>query len=326
MLYFILCVLFSFAVSVLLGRKFIPVLRSKKMGQIILNIGPRWHKSKEGTPTMGGLFFIAPFVLLVAAFGIAPAVKNGNLAELLIHSAFMLFCGFTGFIDDRTKFYKKQNEGLTEKQKLLLQFASSALYLLGLRLCGALETRILLPFGLGSAELGIFFYVIAILGIVYTVNAVNLTDGVDGLCASITLVVAIALTFLARRTESETALVFLGCIIGGMLGFLFYNFHPAKVFMGDTGSLFLGGFIVCICFMLGYPVLVLFAGFVYILEALSAVIQVASIMLFKKAVFKMAPIHHHFELSGWREVKITVVFSLVAAAFAALGVFGFWNV
>lgn len=319
----ILGALLTFVISVILGRIFIPILKSIKMGQKILDIGPRWHKSKEGTPTMGGLFFIGAFAVSMLAFGIHTSIGEGTLGVLGVNCLFVFLCALTGFIDDYVKFFKKQNEGLTPKQKLVFQFGSAAIYLAGMKLCGALSTAVELPFCKISLELGVFFYIIAIIGIVYVVNAVNLTDGIDGLCSSVTLVVMVCLAFLAYRTGNNTALLFASSIIGGMFGFLFYNFHPAKVFMGDTGSLFLGGAVVCACFMLGLPLLIVFAGVVYICEALSVVIQVLSFKLTGKRVFKMSPIHHHFEMCGWGEIKICIVFSLVALVFAATGVAGY---
>ncbi|MBR3995576.1 MAG: phospho-N-acetylmuramoyl-pentapeptide-transferase [Clostridia bacterium] len=323
MLVFAINVAVTFLITVLLGAKFIPVLKSIKMGQKILDIGPRWHKSKEGTPTMGGLFFIGAFAVSMLTFGVYAAIKSSSLGLLGVNCLFVALCAITGFIDDYVKFFKKQNEGLTPRQKLIFQFASAAIYLAGLHFCNALSTKILLPFCGISLELGIFFYIIAIIGIVYVVNAVNLTDGIDGLCSGVTLVVTIALSALAFRLDSVLVFQMCGAIIGGMLGFLYYNFHPAKVFMGDTGSLFLGGAVVCVCFSLGYPVLVLFAGVVYICEALSVVIQVMSYKLFKKRVFKMSPIHHHFEMCGWGEMKIDIVFAIIALIFAIVGVAGY---
>lgn len=323
MLIFAINVAVTFLITVFLGAKFIPVLKSIKMGQKILDIGPRWHKSKEGTPTMGGLFFIAAFALSMLSFGVYAAIKSSALGLLGVNCLFVALCAITGFIDDYVKFFKKQNEGLTPRQKLVFQFASAAIYLAGLRFCNMLSTEIVLPFCDISIDLGIFFYIIAIIGIVYVVNAVNLTDGIDGLCSGVTLVVTIALSALAFRLGSVLVFQMCGAIIGGMLGFLYYNFHPAKVFMGDTGSLFLGGAVVSVCFSLGYPLLVLFAGVVYICEALSVVIQVVSYKLFKKRVFKMSPIHHHFEMCGWGEIKIDIVFSVVALIFAIVGVAGY---
>ncbi len=323
MLMFTLSIAVTFVIAVILGRIFIPVLKSIKMGQKILDIGPRWHKSKEGTPTMGGLFFIGAFAVSMLCFGIYTATKSGTLGVLGVNCLFAALCAITGFIDDYVKFFKKQNEGLTPKQKLVFQFGSAAIYLAGLKLCGALSTVVVLPFCGISFDLGIFFYIIAIIGIVYVVNAVNLTDGIDGLCSSVTVVVMVSLAVLAYLFGNDVAFVFCGTVIGGLLGFLFYNFHPAKVFMGDTGSLFLGGTVVCACFMLGLPLLIIFTGIVYICEALSVMIQVLSFKLTGKRVFKMSPIHHHFEMCGWGEIKICVVFSLVALIFASFGVYGY---
>ncbi len=316
-------ILVSFFIAVLLGKRFIPVLKSVKMGQKILDIGPRWHKSKEGTPTMGGLFFIASFAVSMLTFGIYTAVKTDSELLLASNCIFAALCAVTGFIDDYVKFFKKQNEGLTPKQKLVFQFFSAAVYLAGLHIGGNLSTEIVLPFCGISFDLKIFFYIIAIIGIVYVVNAVNLTDGIDGLCSGVTLVVMIALSVLAKAFNSGIALQICASIIGGMLGFLFYNFHPARVFMGDTGSLFLGGAVVCVCFTLDCPVLIIFAGLIYIIEALSVVIQVTSFKLTGKRVFKMSPIHHHFEMCGWGEIKIVIVFSAAALLASAVGVIGY---
>lgn len=323
MLIFAVNVIVTFIIAVILGAKFIPVLKSIKMGQKILDIGPRWHKSKEGTPTMGGLFFIGAFAVSMLSFGMFFALKNSALALLGANCLFVALCAVTGFIDDYVKFFKKQNEGLTPKQKLIFQFGSAAIYLVLFRLCNAVSTVVELPFCDISLNLGIFFYIIAIIGIVYVVNAVNLTDGIDGLCSSVTLVVMTALAVLAFCWQNMLAFQFCGAIIGGLLGFLYYNFHPAKVFMGDTGSLFLGGAVVCACFMLGQPILIIFTGIVYICEALSVVLQVICYKLTGKRIFKMSPIHHHFEMCGWGEIKICIVFSLTALVFAALGVAGY---
>lgn len=323
MLLFVANAAVSFLITVALGRKFIPVLKSIKMGQKILDKGPRWHKSKEGTPTMGGLFFIVAFVASMLSFGLYSAIHSSSLKILAVNCVFVILCAATGFIDDYVKFFKKQNEGLTPKQKLIFQFFSAAVYLFGLKACNALETQIVLPFCGISFKLGIIFYILAIVGIVYVVNAVNLTDGIDGLCSCVTIVAMAVLAFFAFYIENAVAFQICASIIGGLLGFLYYNFHPAKVFMGDTGSLFLGGTIVCVCFSLGQPLLIIFAGIIYICEALSVVVQVTSFKLTGKRVFKMSPIHHHFEMCGWGEIKICAVFALITLIFAAIGVAGY---
>lgn len=308
-----------FFATVILARIFIPVLKSIKMGQKILDIGPRWHKSKEGTPTMGGLFFIAPITIIGLLIGVF-----SKEYEIIIHISFIFLNGCIGFIDDYVKFFKKQNKGLTPSQKMVLQFSVSALYIFLLNYFGCIDTTIALPFTHISFELNIaVFCVLAAVGIVFTVNSVNLTDGIDGLASSITAVVVIFMAVLGVKTENAISLVVSGGVIGGTLGFLMYNFHPARVFMGDTGSLFLGAAVSTMAFILDCPLLLIFAGFMYYVESVSVIIQVTSYKLTKKRVFKMTPIHHHFEMSGWGEIKIVLVFSAVAAIFCGLGCFGF---
>lgn len=315
---FVASLLFSFVVTVVLARVFIPVLKSVKMGQKILDIGPRWHKGKEGTPTMGGLFFIAASIIPV----IAAAIWRKDLA-LVIHYLFVLFNGMIGFVDDYVKFFKKQNAGLTAWQKLVLQFAVTGAYLLALYLKDGLSTVVSLPFTDASVDLGIFYYIILFVGIVFTVNSANLTDGIDGLCSSVTAVAMVFLSVLAIKSGNSDAGVLTGVMLGGSLGFLVYNFHPAKVFMGDTGSLYMGAVVCAVTMMLDVPIIMLFVGIIYYIESVSVMIQVISFKLTKKRVFKMTPIHHHFEMCGWNEVKIVFVFSLVTAVFAAIGCFGF---
>ncbi len=308
-----------FVVTAILARIYIPVLKSIKMGQKILDIGPRWHKSKEGTPTMGGLFFIVPVIAALAVI----ALVNGNYT-LLVHAAFILLNGLIGFVDDYVKFFKKQNAGLTPSQKMVLQFSASALYIFALVFLGNIDTMIKIPFTDIAFELHIALYcVLAAVGIVFTVNSVNLTDGIDGLASSVTAVVMLFMAVLAVKTNNENAMVVAACIIGGTLGFLVYNFHPAKVFMGDTGSLFLGAAVSSMAFILNCPVLILFAGFMYYVESVSVIIQVISYKTTGKRVFKMTPIHHHFEMSGWSEIKIVTVFSIIAAVVSIVGCFGF---
>lgn len=311
-------VLVSFVVTAVLARIFIPVLKSVKMGQKILDIGPRWHKSKEGTPTMGGLFFIAASALPILFY----AIKSGD-AEFVIHYLFILLNGAIGFLDDYTKFFKKQNKGLSVSQKFILQFACAAAYVLALRLNNSLSTVVTLPFVGTQIDLGIAFYVILIVGAVFTVNSTNLTDGIDGLCSSITAVVMIFFAVLCVKSQNMAGIYLTGAVLGGMLGFLVYNFHPAKVFMGDTGSLFIGGAVVAVSIILDVPLILLFVGVMYYVESFSVIIQVTSYKLTKKRVFKMSPIHHHFEMCGWNEVKIVFVFSLVTALFSLIGCFGF---
>ena len=315
----ILPIAVCFVITVILSKIFIPVLKSIKMGQKILDIGPRWHKSKEGTPTMGGLFFIAPVTLL----GIILSLVTKEYT-LLIHIAFVFINGCIGFTDDYVKFFKKQNAGLSPSQKMVLQFSSAAIYIFCLNYFGCIDTGIAIPFTHISFDLPLVLYcILAAVGIVFTVNSVNLTDGIDGLASSITAVVMIFMAVLGVKTANAEAMVVSGCVIGGTLGFLVYNFHPARVFMGDTGSLFLGAAVSSMAFILNCPLLIFFAGFMYYVESVSVIIQVWSYKTTGKRVFKMTPIHHHFEMSGWGEIKIVIVFSAVAAALCAIGCFGF---
>lgn len=315
---FIAALVFTFLVTVVLARVFIPVLKSIKMGQKILDIGPRWHKGKEGTPTMGGLFFIAASIIPV----IAGAIWRRDFI-LVIHYLFVLFNGMIGFVDDYVKFFKKQNAGLTASQKLVLQFAVTAAYLAALYFSGSLSTTIALPFTDTTLDLGVFYYIIVLVGIVFTVNSANLTDGIDGLCSSVTAVSMVFLSVLAIKSGNVEAGILSGTMLGGALGFLVYNFHPAKVFMGDTGSLYMGAVVCAVAMMLDIPIILFFVGIIYYIESVSVMIQVISYKLTKKRVFKMTPIHHHFEMCSWNEVKIVFVFSVVTAVFAAIGCFGF---
>ena len=319
-------VLTSLSVFVLtvLGLRFlIPRLRSKKMGQKILDIGPRWHKSKEGTPTMGGLAFAVP-VLLVCAAGIAVnclVFRQELPISLLLTLLLAAGNGAIGIVDDLTKFKKKQNEGLTAPQKFALQLAMAGAFIALLKLYGLLDTSLAIPFTDVRLELGWFYYLFALVFITGMINSVNLTDGIDGLASSVTLVVAVFLLLLAK-TSSVIGLSMLACaMIGAVAGFLVYNFYPARIFMGDTGSLFLGGLVAGAAFMLDHPLVIAIAGIIYICEALSDIIQVGVYKLTHKRVFKMAPIHHHFQKCGWSEIKIVVISSAVTAVFCTIAYF-----
>lgn len=322
-------VLCSFLATVLLEKKFIPFLMRIKMGQKILDIGPRWHKNKEGTPTMGGLFFIAGILISFALFAVVSIVKTKDMATLAV-LGFMILSGAIGFVDDFTKFVKKQNKGLSAMQKLVLQFASAALFLWAMSASGAItSTAIPIPFFGVGLELGVFYWIFCLFFIAFTVNSVNLTDGIDGLAGSITL--AITLFFAAVLFSLSTLqpsfftarLTLAGGLIGGLIGFLFYNIHPARIFMGDTGSLFLGGAVVGLSFLVGQPLIIVIVGLMYFVEVFSVIIQVLSFKLTGKRVFKMSPIHHHFEMCGWGEQKIVFIFTLITLVLCALSYFLF---
>lgn len=314
-----------FVLTVLILRKLIPALKSRKIGQKIYDIGPRWHKGKEGTPIMGGVGFIIPSVTVLAV--LAAVYAACGRAEELIPAALTLglavLNGLIGFFDDYTKLIKKQNEGFLAWQKFSLQLIAAGLYLWEMSAAGCIDTTLAIPFSDIKLELGIWYYVVAILLITGMVNGVNLTDGIDGLSSSVTAVVGAFFAVAAFAAEMPELSALAATVIGGTVGFLMYNFYPAKVFMGDTGSLYLGGMVVGMAFMLGSPLIIIVAGFVYICEIASDILQVGYFKLTHgKRLFKMAPIHHHFEKCGWSEVKIVAVFAAVAALFCVIAWFG----
>lgn len=306
----------SFAITALLGHWLIPELHKLKFGQTIREVGPKWHKNKQGTPTMGGLMFILG--IAVAMMACLPVfytlgVEETFLMKVKVFAGLGMAVAFgaIGFMDDYISILKKRNLGLTEKQKLVLQFAVAAAYFLSLGLAGE-PTATTIPF-VGQLDLGWFYYILAAIVLVGLVNAVNFTDGIDGLNSTVSFFVFLALSLCAGAL-SMTGLTALGlAAAAGCVGFLLWNWHPAKVFMGDTGSLFLGGMVGALAFGLDMPILLLPVGLVYWAEILSVVLQVT---YFKsthgKRLFKMSPIHHHFEMCGWSEVKICLVFGLVA--------------
>ena len=318
------CTVLVFVLTVAALRLLIPKLRSMKMGQKILDIGPRWHKSKEGTPTMGGIAFAVPVtVVTAAALALAPTLGiNVPTAPVLLTLLLAVGNGVIGVIDDLTKFRKKQNEGLTAPQKYALQLAMAGAFLALLRLYGTPDTTVSVPLTDIHLELGWFYYVFALIFITGIINSVNLTDGIDGLASSVTFVVAAFLSVLGFTYANNGAVLLGGVTVGATLGFLVYNFYPARVFMGDTGSLFLGGIVAGAAFVIDSPLCIAIAGIIYICEAMSDIIQVGVYKLTHKRVFRMAPIHHHFEKCGWSEKKIVFVFSavtLIASAIAYLG-------
>lgn len=318
----------AFAITALIGKKLIPFLHKLHFGQTILDIGPSWHKNKQGTPTMGGIMFIIGIVFsALIASTIYFATNSGNVGldnaitkeKVFVFAglALAILYGLVGFIDDYIKVVKKRNLGLTAMQKLIMQFAIAAMYLAVLKLFGY-GSKTIIPF-VGTVDLGFLYYIIAAVVIVGIVNAVNLTDGVDGLVGSITFFVAIFGMLIASAIGSVGHTIECAAAAGGCLGFLVWNFHPAKVFMGDTGSLFLGGLVCAIAFGMQMPILLLPLGIVYLCEMFSVMLQVAYFKITHgKRLFKMSPIHHHFELCGWSEVKIVSVFSAVTAIFGII--------
>lgn len=313
--------LIAFGVSAITGKFLIPLLKKLHFGQTIYEEGPAWHKSKQGTPMMGGFMFIIGTTIAIAV-GYAifrfrsadPYVipENTGLYRLLAGFAFALLNAGIGFIDDYTKAVKKQNLGLKAKQKMVMQFVLSAAFLAALYLLGDTSTSIRFPF-VGNIDFGIFYYVIMMLYLIFLTNAVNLTDGIDGLCGSVTVITGLSFVMLCASMGIWEYSIFGMALAGGCLGFLVWNLHPAKVFMGDTGSMFLGGAVCALGFVTHEHLLLALVAIVYIIEALSVVIQVLYFKATKgKRLFKMSPIHHHFELSGFSEYKIVITFSAVS--------------
>lgn len=313
---YLLVAVIAFAITAALGKWMIPFLHKLKFGQTIREVGPSWHKNKQGTPTMGGLMFMVGIV--VAVMACLPVFYTLGMEETLLMKA-KVFAGLgmavafgaIGFMDDYISILKKRNLGLTERQKLVLQFAVAAAYLVTIRLAGG-GTSTIVPF-IGEVELGWFYYLLAAVAIVGIVNAVNFTDGIDGLNTTVSFFAFLSLA-LCAGILSMTGLSALGMVsAAACIGFLIWNWHPAKVFMGDTGSLFMGGMVCALAFGMDLPILLLPVGFVYLCEILSVVLQVTYFKVTHgKRLFKMSPIHHHFEMCGWSEVKICVVFGLVA--------------
>lgn len=319
----------AFLFATAFGRFYIPWLRKQKAGQQIREDGPKWHMSKSGTPTMGGVMFIlaVAFVCLTLGF---EGMLHGSYEHIFV-LLFALVFGAIGFLDDWQKLRKKQNLGLSAKMKFLLQLAAALVFILLMRQIGFLKTQIYIPFWQTSVQIPDWLYfILAAFIIVGTVNAVNLTDGLDGLASGTSLPVClffVAVTFAWGEKFLQLGL-FASALAGGLVGFLVYNFHPAKVFMGDTGSLFLGGAVAALAFAYDMPLILITLGIMYIVETLSDIIQVGYFKLSHgKRVFRMAPFHHHLEMGGWtgkkwKEVEIFVLFSGISLLFAIISFIG----
>ena len=319
-----LAIVIAAVITGLLGYFMVPFLHKIKFGQTIREVGPSWHKNKQGTPTMGGIMFIIGSSV-AAVICIAFLWLNGGaetqlmLVKVMAGALMAVGFGIVGFLDDYISIKKHRNLGLTEIQKLILQFIIVGAYLLSVALAGG-TTETVIPF-LGSVDLGFFYYILAAVFIVGMVNAVNFTDGIDGLNTSVTLVVALVFSVIAMLLNRVGLSLYAAAIVGAMIGFLFWNANPAKVFMGDTGSLFLGGAVCALAFGVDMPILLILIGVIYIVEILSVVLQVTYIKISHgKRIFKMAPIHHHFEMCGWNENKICFVFSGVTLLAGIIGV------
>ncbi len=313
----------AFVLTAAVGKPLIGALHRLKAGQSIKSDGPTWHMAKQGTPTMGGLMFMFGITVAVVLAGL-PQLMKGDLSGLFV-LAFALVFGAIGFVDDWAKVKKHENTGLSAPQKFLLQLAAAVAFTALLRLTGHLTPNLYIPFFNTYVALPWVVYMIfAAFVMVGCVNAVNITDGIDGLAAGVTVPVALFYAVVCVLWGKTALGGFSGALLGGLLGFLIYNAHPAKVFMGDTGSLFLGGAVCGMAFALDMPLILIAVGIIYLVETLSDIIQVAYFKLTHgKRIFRMAPLHHHLEMGGWSENKLVIVFSgitLIACALAFLGV------
>lgn len=314
--------LISFALSILVSCIIVPMLRRLKLGQIVREEGPRSHLKKQGTPTMGGLIMV--IVICIMTLYCYNDYKNNDMLEVASNLLPLLFVtvgfGLVGFVDDFKKLVLKNTKGLSPKSKMLGLLIVSVVYTLVLLNYCNIGTEVLIPFTNNSITLPTIIYIVfAIFVMLGTTNAINLTDGVDGLATSITSIIIACLTVVSIMIGTTEITVFGSLLVGACLGFLLFNLHPAKVFMGDTGSLMLGGAIAGIALYLKMPLLLLIIAIIPIIETISVMMQV---MYFKKTgnrIFKMTPIHHHYELSGWGENKIVSVFSIITLIFSILG-------
>ncbi len=299
---------FSLLICLIATPLLIPMLRRLKFGQSIREEGPKWHQKKSGTPTMGGVSIIGA-VLAGAAIAYGVSAGLGILETGLLAGAFLF--GLIGFADDYIKVVKKRNLGLTSKQKFLAQLIAAVAIVVFMSHTGVMGGEIFVPFFKTTIDIGLFSIPLAIFVLLAVVNSVNLTDGLDGLATSVTLIVSLFFMICALKTKQAAIATFMGATAGACLGFLFFNANPAKVFMGDTGSLFLGGVVAIGAIALKMPLALIIAGGVYLLETLSVIIQVTSFKFTGKRVFKMSPIHHHFEMCGMGEKQIVLLFSSV---------------
>lgn len=315
----------SFLLTVLIGRFLVPALHALKAGQSIKEIGPTWHMGKQGTPTMGGLMFIAAIPLSLLFCGWS-GILQGDRGGLYVYG-FALVFGAIGFLDDYMKVVHHENTGLTAGWKFLLQLAAAIVMTVLLRFEGYLTPNLYLPFTRTAIPLPWSVYMVfAAFVMVGTVNAVNITDGVDGLSSSVTIPVGIFFAITSARAGMTELSILAAAMTGGLFGFLIYNHYPAKVFMGDTGSLFLGGMVCGLAFACDMPLILILVGIVYIVETVSDILQVGYFKLTHgKRIFKMAPLHHHFEMCGWKETKVVAVFTFVSAAACLIALAGVWG-
>jgi len=327
-----LALVMAFITAVIVGRFYVPWLKRIKAGQEIKENGPTWHMSKSGTPTMGGVIFISACTLVCLTVGF-DSMRSGDFTHIFV-LLFALVFGAIGFLDDWEKLRKKQNLGLSAKAKFLLQLVAALVFVLLLRRMGYISTHLYIPFWNTEVYIPeVIYLILAAFIIVGTVNAVNITDGVDGLASGTSIPVCLffaAVSFLWGDKYMALG-IFASALLGGLMGFLVYNFNPAKVFMGDTGSLFLGGAIAALAFAYDMPLILITLGIIYIIETLSDIIQVTYFKLTHgKRVFKMAPFHHHLEMGGWtgkkwKEKELFALFTSISLVFAIISFIGVYN-
>ncbi len=303
----------SFVLTAVIMPILIPVLHKMKFGQTIREVGPKWHEKKNGTPTMGGVCFLVVSTVVAFAACRTPALRLGIIAAFLF--------GVIGFADDFIKIHFKRNLGLNEKQKLIFQTLVSVVFLVLAVKLGYVTTEISIPFTNINIDFSWFYVIFIAVFMIGFTNAVNLTDGLDGLAGSVTAVVTLFFTIAAILLRSYDVSYYGGALTGALIGFLIYNYHPAKVFMGDTGSLYLGGAVSVLAILLKMELILILVGIIYVIEAFSVIIQVVYFKKTQKRIFLMAPIHHHFEMKGLKEVQIVYIFSLVTLVCSIIALF-----
>ena len=313
--------LLSFAITVILGIIIVPILRKLKVGQIERDDGPESHLKKQGTPTMGGIIIMLGIVIVTIAAYIYYRTVDIELAKnLLPILGLTIGFGVIGFIDDFKKLVLKNTKGLKPSLKMLGLLIISVAYIMYLIKGLNLGTETYIPILKEYITIPIYAYIpFSILVILATTNAVNLTDGIDGLSSSVCTIIITCLTIIATTLGIKEIVIFGAIVIGAVLGFLMFNIHPAKVFMGDTGSLFLGGVISGIALYLKIPLILILIALIPVIETISVIIQVTYFKKTGKRVFKMAPIHHHLELSGWRENQVVMLFSVITLVVCVIG-------
>jgi len=303
--------------SLIVTPVLIPFLKYLKFGQSIREEGPAWHQKKSGTPTMGGISFI--FVSVAVAVLVPFIFYKRVSVEMMVLAGSAFLFGIIGFIDDFIKVVMKRNLGLSSKAKFLMQIFVSVLSTVVLVHTGIIDGMIIIPFLKHPVDIGLFIIPLNIIVQLAVCNSANLTDGLDGLAASVTLIISISLMAFAYFMGNFAVCIFMAAISGALIGFLFFNWNPAKVFMGDTGSLFLGGSVAVCAIMLKLPIVLIIIAGVYLIETLSVIIQVTSFKLTGKRVFKMSPLHHHFEMCKISEKKIVMIFTLTTVVLCIAG-------